>query len=137
MMWTATIWGQPISVNDIYEIQWRYASNGRRYKGIGKKPGAVQYQNDATLQFKVSKPSRWTPDGYIRVVYQMFLGHDVDTDNAIKCLSDALQEATGINDRMFLHCIASKEIDHKRPRVVVTISPEMGCHCPVLEQNPV
>ena len=61
MMWTATIWGQPISVNDIYEIVWRYSSTGRRYKGIGKKDTAVKYQDDATLQVRVAKPSGWIP----------------------------------------------------------------------------
>jgi Holliday junction resolvase RusA-like endonuclease len=132
--WTVTIFGQPPSVNDIYGIVWRYSSDGRRYKGIGKKDTATKYQNDAVLQFASSKPSHWRPpDGYIRIVYQMYLGNDIDSDNAIKCLSDALQAATGINDRLFLHCVASKETGHRHPRVDITISPEMGCHCPILE----
>jgi Holliday junction resolvase RusA-like endonuclease len=134
-VWSVTVWGQPISTNDLYTIVWRTSSSGRKYKGIGKTPKATKYQQDAVLQMRVAKPSKWKHDGYVRVVYRMYLGNDTDSDNVVKCLSDALQEATGINDRSFLHCIASKEIGHKRPRVDITISSEMGCHCPVLEQD--
>ena len=125
MMWTATIWGQPISVNDIYEIVWRYSSTGRRYKGIGKKDTAVKYQDDATLQFMSAKPSHWKPEGFIRLTYRFYLTNDADCDNLKKLLHDALQAATGVNDTWFLTTDQFKiKVPKAQARVEIDIDPE-------------
>lgn len=102
MNWSVTIIGQPPSLNDLYGIVWRVSAQGRRYKGIGKKPTATQYQDDATLQFASARPSHWAPEGFVRLTYRFYLARDADCDNLKKLLHDALQAATGINDTWFL-----------------------------------
>ena len=123
--WTVTIFGQPPSVNDIYGIVWRYSSDGRRYKGIGKKDTATKYQNDAVLQFASSKPSHWRPAGFIRLTYRFYLANDADCDNLKKLLHDALQSATGINDTWFLTTDQFKtKVSKGQARVEIDISEE-------------
>jgi Holliday junction resolvase RusA-like endonuclease len=127
MTWTVTIWGQPPSVNDIYGIVWRYSSAGRRYKGIGKKDTAVKYQDDATLQFKVAKPSNWEPKGFIRLTYRFYLTNDADCDNLKKLLHDALQSATGVNDTWFLTTDQFKlKVPKGQARVEIDIEEDQG-----------
>lgn len=132
MKWSVTILGQPPSVNDIYGIVWRVSATGRRYKGIGKKEVATQYQSDAQLQFQAARPSFWGPalwplGTYIRLTYRFYLAHDADCDNLKKLLHDALQAATGINDSWFLTTDQFKVIVlPSEARVEIDIEPEFA-----------
>ena len=110
MSWGFVLRGQPPSLNDLYEIGWRTDKRGRRYKGIVKNKDAKQYHDDAIPQIRVAKPSRWVPVGMVRLRIRLYLAGDIDADNTLKVLSDAIQTATGINDKVFLPCIEMKEI---------------------------
>jgi len=124
-VWTVTILGQPPSVNDIYDIVWRYDNRGRRYKGIGKTARATKYQQDAVLQMRSARPSRWAPTGYVRLSYRFYLGNEADLDNLKKLLHDALQEATGVDDTWFLTTDQFKRmVPMREARVEIDIAEE-------------
>lgn len=123
MSWHFTLPGQPPSLNDLYEIGWRTDKRGRRYKGIVKNADAKKYHDDAIMQIRVAIPSRWVPVGQLRLRIRLFLAGDIDADNTLKVLSDAIQTATGINDKVFLPCIESKitGLPPKEARVEVDV----------------
>ena len=105
MIWRATIWGQPPSLNHIYGIVDRTSNKGRHYKGVGKVEKARRYQEDAIPQIRVAKPSGWNPKGQIRVRFSFYLHRAADSDNLLKVINDAIQTATGVNDREYLSCV--------------------------------
>jgi Holliday junction resolvase RusA-like endonuclease len=45
----------------------------------------------------------------------------MDCDNVLKALNDAIAIGLGVNDKVFLPCVRSKEIGIKSPRVIVTV----------------
>lgn len=110
MNWSFVLEGQPPSLNDLYTIGWRRDKKGRRYKGIVKGDDARQYHADAVPQIRVKCPSRWAPVGLVRLKIRLYLVRDIDADNCLKVLSDAIETATGINDKVFMPCIELKEI---------------------------
>jgi len=126
--WSFTLLGQPPSLNDLYEIGYRNDKRGRRYKGIVKNKDAQKYHDDAVLQIRSARPSRWLPTGQVRLRIRLFLAGDIDADNTLKVLSDAIQTATGINDKVFLPCIESKEIGlpPREARVEVDVDESFG-----------
>lgn len=133
MSWSFVLPGQPPSLNDLYEIGWRNDKRGRRYKGIVKNEDARRYHDDAIPQIRVAKPSRWVPAGQVRLRIRLFLANDIDADNTLKVLSDAIQAATGINDKVFLPCIESKVIGlpPRDARVEVDVEDLSGLPSPV------
>lgn len=120
MKWTVTLLGQPPSINHMYELTRVDRTNRRgeirlddlgrprKYKRLVKNAKVAKYQDDVVLQVKVAKPSHWQPEGFVRLTYRYFLVHDIDCDNVKKAISDAIQIAIGVDDRMFLHCDESK-----------------------------
>ena len=131
MSWSFTLWGQPPSINDLYVIANRRDRRGRPYKGIGKNPDAQRYHNEAIPIIRTAKPSRWMPVGQVRLRIRLFLLKDIDADNTLKVLSDAIQAATGINDKVFLPCIESKTtgLTLREARVEVVVE-ELGSTSP-------
>lgn len=113
MAWTATVYGQPPSVNHIYT---RVRGHWDR---MAKVPRVATYQAGVVPVIRTAKPSGWRPEGQIRITYDFFLVRDADCDNMLKILNDAISVALDINDRMFLPCVRSKSIDKKNPRVEV------------------
>jgi Holliday junction resolvase RusA-like endonuclease len=88
---------------------------------ISKRPEVLRYQTSAALIIKAAKPSRWKPEGQIRIEYEFYLGRDADGDNLLKALNDAIESAIGVNDRWFLPCVKSKKmVPPKYAGVVVT-----------------
>lgn len=113
MSWQVRIPGQPPSVNHMYE---------RGYRKIRKSPGAEAYQAAATLIVRTSRPSGWTYEsGFVRLVYDLHLKRDIDCDNILKALNDAIAVGLGMNDRYFLPCVRSKEIGVQNPYVDITV----------------
>lgn len=108
MSWKVTIPGQAMSVNHIYINTLRRAHNGRQYQARKLSNDAQAYFDAAVYLMRAAKPSNWAPEGQVRVVFDLYLTRDLDCDNAMKLVSDALEAATGINDARFLHCTRSK-----------------------------
>lgn len=104
-----------------------FDDSGRRVTRIGmaKQKDVVAYQTDVVRLTRVSKPSGWRPSGsWIRVRYHFFLKRQIDTDNALKALNDALAMAIDVNDKLFLPCVwppPSISKNEKYPRVEIEI----------------
>lgn len=122
MIWGFVLWGQPPTVNHLHEPAWREDSHGRRYRGLRKTDAARKYQDDAVLVIRAAKPSRWAPETQIRVLFSFYLARDADCDNTQKVINDALEQATGVNDKRFLPCVQLKEVvPPKEARVEVFV----------------
>jgi len=121
MTWGFTLWGQPPSVNRMYEPAWKTANDGRMYKGKRLSDVAAKYRDDAVLIIQAAKPSGWAPEGQVRIYWAFYLNNETDCDNAMKLIHDAIQKATGIDDKRYLPCVLSKEIRLPARKVRVEI----------------
>jgi hypothetical protein len=112
--WGFTLPGNPISTNKLYRMRSisKISPDGSEYwqKTLVKRDEVVRYQTGAVRIIQSARPSHWAPEGQVRVVYRLFLSHWMDPGNAEKTISDAIQMATGVNDRCFLPMIQSSEI---------------------------
>jgi len=123
MWWTFEIPGQPPSWNASYKIVRKYRDGRVPYHTLAKKDDVVAYQNAAKMIIGAARPSRWAPEGQVRVYYFLYLSRDIDCDNIMKAIHDSIQAATGVDDKRYLPCVVSKEIVPKpmaRVRVIVS-----------------
>ena len=118
--------GQPPSVNHMYKL-------ARGTRRIVKDPDVAAYQVGVTLIVRTSRPKGFPPPGQIRIRYWFELARDIDCDNALKALNDAIALGLGVDDKRFLPCVEAKTIGSKRPlvRVVMEAWPS-----PSLEAEP-
>lgn len=115
MSWQVVIPGQPPSVNHMY-------ARGNPRRPVRKTANAEAYQAAATLIVRTTRPSGWAyTEGYIRLMYDLELQRDMDCDNVLKALNDAIAIGLGVNDKVFLPCVRSKEVGVKHPQVIVTV----------------
>lgn len=125
MIWGFTLWGKPPSWNESYRIGERSRLNaeGREhsYRTLIKTDEVKRYQGDAIAVIRSAKPSRWKPAGLIRVSWTVYLTRDIDCDNLQKAVHDAIQEATGINDKRYLPCFRWKYLGVPARQVRVEI----------------
>jgi Holliday junction resolvase RusA-like endonuclease len=110
--WSFTLLGQPPSWNQSYHItkQQGYRKDGRPYEfsSLSKRQKVIDYQAGAVLVIRSAKPSRWAPTGDVRILWRIYLTRDIDCDNLMKAVHDAIERATDVNDRRFLPCVQSK-----------------------------
>jgi Holliday junction resolvase RusA-like endonuclease len=98
---------------------YRIARGERR---LVKEPEVATYQTTVTLIVRTTR-STWRPPttGQIRVYYWFRLKNDIDCDNALKALNDAIATGLGIDDRRFLPCVVAKTTGHRDPSVHVEL----------------
>lgn len=113
--WSFEVRGQPPTVNHLYVR--------KRGGGVAKAPGVEAYQTAVFYLCRDARPSGWRPDPthQIRIMFSFFLGRDADCDNLLKSIQDAVALALGINDRMFIPCVISKETGCKDPYTKIEI----------------
>lgn len=121
MAWTVSLPGQPPSVNALYRATIRTDRSGRSYPGIIKSDRARAYHDAAIWLIRAARPGRWKPEGMIRIQLSLYLANDIDSDNTIKTISDAVQTALGIDDKRFLWCVHSKEVGLPRSQARVEL----------------
>lgn len=112
MKWRVVVYGQPPTTNKMYSAKMRSIwRDGVRFNvpQMVKNPKVEKYQNDAILQIQSARPSGWRPDGFIRLRFWLYLSTNIDADNTLKALTDAIQTAIKVNDSWFLPCVESKE----------------------------
>ena len=112
MKWTILIPGPIPSVNHTY---------GYREGRVYKKPGVEQFQTVVAHLTRLAKPADWEPGERIRVTYDYHLTRKADCDNLQKALNDAIAQALGIDDDLFLPCAIGKSVGEKYSFVEVTI----------------
>ncbi len=92
---------------------------------MAKRDDVLAYQVTAGHLVRLARPKAWNPpEGYIRVTYEFFLKRDIDCDNAMKALNDAIASALGVNDKRFLPCVRSKSVDPKEQNIRVEVEIE-------------
>lgn len=125
MKWSFWVPSQPPSMNHMYEATVVRRSDGSSVRSVRKANGVESYQVAATLIAKAARPSDWQPEERVRVVYRFFLKRDIDCDNALKALNDAIAKAIGIDDKRFLPYVEDKTVGKDiAPGVAVTIMNE-------------
>lgn len=108
--------GQPPSWNASYRI-----ITLRGHGSLKKMGAAEQYQNDVTRLTRVACPSDFAPLGQLYICYQMFLWRNMDADNILKLVNDAIASALNLNDSRFLPVVLSKTSSDKSPRLVISV----------------
>lgn len=132
MRWDAVIEGQPPSLNHIYQTRTRQVKRAGQpvFKADGSPAmqtyraltaEAEAYRDGVQMILQTRRPSRWAPTGQIRVLLDLALGREIDDDNVLKLIYDALKEAISYDDKHFLHCIRTKETGHAQPFVLITV----------------
>jgi len=132
--WDAVIPGQPVSLNDSIRMgKLGVQRKGRPVLNVDgsqkvitrpvKTEQAKRYQADAQLILQAAKPSHFSPTGQLRVTFDIELDHDMDSDNIVKPLCDALKRAIVYDDIHFLPCVRSKKAVRgtRLPFVLMTI----------------
>lgn len=112
MRWSVVVYGQPPTTNKMYSAKMRSMwRDGVRFNvpQMVKNPKVEKYQHDAIIQIQSARPSRWHPTGFVKLTFRLYLVRNIDADNTLKALSDAIQDAIGVNDSWFLPCVESKE----------------------------
>lgn len=112
----------------MYEPANKMARDGRSYRGKKLTDEAARYRDDAILIIQAARPSHWAPQGQIRVYWAFYLTHNLDCDNAMKVVHDAIQRATGINDSRYLPCVMDKVygVSMMNARVEIVIDEAQG-----------
>lgn len=119
MRWRVTIPSAPPTVNHSYKL---VRINGKQR--LAKEEKVLEFQAMTAMFTRLAKPKGWAPASHeIRVTYEFYLRHDIDCDNAMKALNDSIAQVLGVNDRRFLPCVVSKNVDRTElnPRVIVEI----------------
>ena len=123
MRWGFVIPGQPPSWNASYRIVRKFRSGKVPYHTLAKTQKVIDYQAGAKLIIQSAKPSRWRPEGQVRIYYWLYLSRDMDCDNIMKAIHDVIEMATGIDDMRFLPCVMEKTVVPKRDaRVVIKVA---------------
>lgn len=117
-----TVPGQPVSWNQAFRVRMRNI-NGVRTRGLYKTSEAEAYQDGIRLIAKVARPTSFVlpKRGRIIVAYDFVLKTDIDCDNLLKLMNDALAEAIGHNDKFFMPVVMSKTLGSKNPMTTVTV----------------
>lgn len=138
--WRVRVPGQPISVNHLYKEATRpkidrfgqvvYGPSGKPevVRAKVKADGVQTYQDSVTWYTKQARPSGWVAGSRVRLRYWFYLDRDIDGDNALKALNDAIAHALGCDDKAFLPCVVEKTTGSKDPHVVVEIENEKERH---------
>lgn len=122
VVWRFVVPGQPPSMNHLYRPAIRRRRDGTTYMARYKATGVEDYQLVAYSMARRARPKNWEPKlHYVRIRYWFRLKRDIDCDNAMKALNDAVAMALGIDDRRFLPCVQDKWIGQHDPEVEIEI----------------
>lgn len=113
--------GQPPSRNHTYRIIRVKHRDGGSHQQLGKVPGVEDYQLVVTALARRARPASWAPLAQIRIRYWFNVKRDIDCDNAMKALNDAIAIGLGVDDKAFLPCVVEKTTGVKEPYVRIEI----------------
>lgn len=117
-----TVPGQPVSWNAAYRVRRQY-NGSKMVRGLFKTDDAEAYQDSVRYIARTAKPSSFVPPKRCRIIvaYDFVLARDIDCDNLMKLMNDALAEAIGVNDKSFMPVAMSKTTSSKSPYTRVTV----------------
>lgn len=121
-LFSFTVEGQPVSWNQAFRVRFQYV-NGKKVRGLYKTPEAETYQDGVRLIARTARPSNFLvpENGRVIVAYDFILARDIDCDNLLKLMNDALAEAINVNDKFFMPVVMSKSVGNKNPSTTVTV----------------
>ena len=105
--------GQPPSWNASYQY--------RKQGGYSKKGDAERYQVALTMLTRAAKPSDFKPVGDIIVAYRFYMKRQVDVDNCMKMINDAVAIALEVDDKRFLPVALYREAGCKDPLTQIVL----------------
>jgi len=129
---TFTVPGQPLSWNRSYRnrvviVRDRLGAAMHTAKGAEiRRPATYKteeariWQEGVRLIARAAKPSGFDA-AQIIVAYDFILARDIDCDNVMKMMNDAIADAIGLNDRNFYPVVLSKVRGSKDPSVTVNV----------------
>lgn len=109
------------SWNSSYRVTVFTDKAGNKRRHMSKAAGVEGYQLVAASIARRAKPAVFDPPGMVYVRYWLYLKHDMDATNALKCLEDAIAAGLDVNDRIFLPAVLYKEHGNPDPHVVVEV----------------
>ena len=125
MNWSFVLPGQPPSWNHSYTIvtKHRYNASANRipYSSMALKQSVRDYQDAAIWTIKVATPRKWRPTGFIRTYFSFYLVKDIDCDNILKSVHDAMKKATDVDDNVYLPVVVKKEYGWKKSEARVEV----------------
>jgi Holliday junction resolvase RusA-like endonuclease len=107
--------GQPVIGDDLRK---------KTVSRLFKTDEARSYQDGVQMIARTARPSGFAPKGQIVVAYTFMLKRDMDCDNIMKMLNDAIAKALGVNDSRFLPVVLGKGTGVQEPFVSVAIFDE-------------
>lgn len=113
--------GSPPSWNRSYRITRQTGAQGQTFHTLSKSGVAERYQGDLALVCRTAKPSGFKPEGEVIISYKFYLARNIDVDNILKMMNDAIAKAIEIDDRRFLVATPSKTLREKDPHVIVGV----------------
>lgn len=116
-----TVPGQPVSWNAAFKVRRYKLPNGEWQRGIRKTPEAEAFQHGVQMIAQAANTLRFDKNLRVLVAYEFALQNDIDCDNLLKLLNDALSKAIGLNDRHFMPVVMSKTIRNAQPFTRVTV----------------
>lgn len=135
-VWRIRVPGQPPSMNHLYKEAQQQSRDGRGqpvywpdgrpkyFRTKVKADGVQAYQDSVTWYTKQAVPSKWQPSSRVRLRYWFHLARDIDCDNAMKALNDAVALGMRGNDKAFLPEVVAKWTGEKDPCVIIEIQNE-------------
>jgi Holliday junction resolvase RusA-like endonuclease len=121
MSWNRSYRQRTVKVKDrlgrpVMDAQGRYKTRS----GMFKTEEAEVYQDSVRWLAKIAKPSGFMP-AHVIVGYDFVLARDIDCDNVMKMIHDALAEAINLDDKNFYPVVFSKTTGSKTPSVMVHV----------------
>lgn len=123
-----TLPGPPPTINHTYKIVTVPKKGGEGVvRRLGKVEGVEHYQAGVTMIARSARPSGWQPAAKIRLRYWFHLQREIDCDNALKAINDAIAFAIRpdaspvMRDRGFMPCVQDIQLDEKNPYVIVEV----------------
>lgn len=116
-----TMPGQPPSWNASYRITRQKGKQGQFFHTLSKSGIAERYQADLALVCRAAKPSAFKPEDRLIISYKFYLARDIDVDNILKMMNDAIARALEVDDKRFLVATPVKVTKQKDPYVIVGV----------------
>jgi len=104
----------------MYRWTTKHAS-GKEIRIQVKTDEANLYQSQLTMLARNAKPSDFKPMGQIIVAYEMILDRNLDADNVMKVVHDALAIALEVNDKLFLPLVWMKTSGSAHPFLAIHV----------------
>jgi len=112
--------GQPPTWNHMY--RWTTKTvNGKQIRIQVKTDEASLYQSQLTMVARAAKPSDFKPVGQVIVAYEMLLDRNLDADNVLKAVNDALAVALDVNDKLFIPIVLMKTSGAAHPMLAIHV----------------